>query len=172
MLCLNSLCLFISAHYQKICVDKTSWLVVSLNHSPSVWGPQTLKEQSERFLTFETMITFLTLENNIFNIHCNPSITLYPTCVPPLENIQRSDQRDLWHLRHWLQYRQLRTWINDNLCYLTINCDTGQHSQFLRCFFYLACKHSLIVANPFLKVKVNTLSSLFCKSYLNIISRE
>ena len=28
----------------------------------------------------------------------------------------------------------LRTWINDNLCYLTINCDTGQHSQFLRCF--------------------------------------
>ena len=39
----------------------------------------------------------------------------------------------LWHLRHWLQYRQLRTWIHDNLCYLTINCDTGQHSQFLRC---------------------------------------
>ena len=29
---------------------------------------------------------------------------------------------------------QLRTRINDNLCYLTINCDTGQHSQFLRCF--------------------------------------
>ena len=42
--------------------------------------------------------------------------------------------RDLWHLRHWLQYWQLRTWINDNLCYLTINCDIGQHSQFLRCF--------------------------------------
>ena len=67
---------------------------------------------------------------------CNPSIALYlPTYVPPLENIQRSDHRDLWHLRHWLQYRQLRTWINDNLCYLTINCDTGQHSQFLRCFY-------------------------------------
>ena len=31
---------------------------------------------------------------------------------------------DLWHLRHWLQYWQLRTWIHDNLCYLTINCDT------------------------------------------------
>ena len=43
----------------------------------------------------------------------------------------------LWHLRHWLQYRQLRTWILDNLCYLTINCDTGQHSQFLRCFIQL-----------------------------------
>ena len=41
---------------------------------------------------------------------------------------------DLWYLRHWLQYWQLRTWFHDNLCYLTINCDTGQHSQFLRCF--------------------------------------
>ena len=40
---------------------------------------------------------------------------------------------DLWHLRHWLQFWQLRTWIHDNLCYLTNNCDTGQHSQFLRC---------------------------------------
>ena len=42
---------------------------------------------------------------------------------------------DLWHLRHWLHLRQLRTWIHDNLCYLTINCDTGQHSQFLRCLW-------------------------------------
>ena len=45
-----------------------------------------------------------------------------------------SNHRDLWYLRHWLQYWQLRTWIHDNLCYLTINYDTGQHSQFLRCF--------------------------------------
>ena len=42
---------------------------------------------------------------------------------------------DLWHLRHWLQFWQLRTQIHDNLCYLTINCDTGQHSQFLRCLW-------------------------------------
>ena len=41
---------------------------------------------------------------------------------------------DLWYLRHWLQYWQLRTWIHDNLCYLTINCDTGQYLQFLRCY--------------------------------------
>ena len=41
---------------------------------------------------------------------------------------------NLWHLRHWLQHWQLRTWNHDNLCYLTINCDTGQHSQFLQCF--------------------------------------
>ena len=25
---------------------------------------------------------------------------------------------DLWHLRNCLQFRQLRTWIHDNLCYL------------------------------------------------------
>ena len=31
---------------------------------------------------------------------------------------------------------QLRTWIHNNLCDLTINCDTGQHSQFLRCLNY------------------------------------
>ena len=42
---------------------------------------------------------------------------------------------ELWHLRHC----QLRTWIHDNLCYLTINCDSGQHSQFLRCFRHWEC---------------------------------
>ena len=41
---------------------------------------------------------------------------------------------DLWHLRHWIQYWQLRTWIDDDHCYLPINCDTWQHSRFLRCF--------------------------------------
>ena len=29
-----------------------------------------------------------------------------------------------------LHSRQLRTWIHDNLCYLTIKSDTGQHLQF------------------------------------------
>ena len=36
---------------------------------------------------------------------------------------------DLWYLRHWLQYRHLRTFFHDNCCYLTINCDTGEHSH-------------------------------------------
>ena len=40
----------------------------------------------------------------------------------------------MWQLRHWLQFLQLRTLIHDNLCYLTIKSDSGQHSQFLRCF--------------------------------------
>ena len=46
----------------------------------------------------------------------------------------KDNPSDLWHLGHWLQFWQLRTWIHDNLCYLTIKSDTGQHSQFLRCF--------------------------------------
>ena len=46
---------------------------------------------------------------------------------------RKDNPGDVWHLRLWLQFWQLRTWIHDNICYLTINCDTGQHSQFLRC---------------------------------------
>ena len=41
---------------------------------------------------------------------------------------------DLWHLRHWLQFWQLRTWIHENLCYLTIKSDSGQHSQYCNVF--------------------------------------
>ena len=61
----------------------------------------------------------------------------------------------LWHLRHWLQYRQLRTWIHDNLCYQTINCDTGQHSQFLRCFLlYIPQIWEKAPIFPFLRTSV------------------
>ena len=49
------------------------------------------------------------------------------SCVP-------NNPRDLWQLRHWLQFLQLRTWTHDNLYYLTIKSDSGQYSQFLRCF--------------------------------------
>ena len=126
MLCLNSFCLFILK--RSVWIEfpgwRFLWIIVL----------QTLKERSERFFTFETMNTFLTLENIIINSHRFPSKTHYlHTYVPPLENIYSSNHKDLWHLRRWLQYRQLRTWINDNLSYLTINCDTGQHSQFLQC---------------------------------------
>ena len=48
-------------------------------------------------------------------------------------NCERTNHADLWQFRHWLQFWQLRTWIHDNLCYLTIKSDSGKHSQFLRC---------------------------------------
>ena len=37
----------------------------------------------------------------------------------------------VWNCWH---FRQLRTWIHDNRCDLTIKSDTGQHLQLLRCF--------------------------------------
>ena len=43
---------------------------------------------------------------------------------------------DLWHLRHWLQFWQLKAWTRDNLCYLSIKNDTGQHSQCLQCLIW------------------------------------
>jgi len=63
-------------------------------------------------------------------------LVTFETCVQSDEKTKTktSNPRNLWHLRHWVQFWQLRTWIHDNLCYLTINSDTGQHSQFLRCF--------------------------------------
>ena len=47
-------------------------------------------------------------------------------------------------LRHWLQSWQLRTWIHDNHCDLTMKSDTGQHLQFLWClksFYYYIWFH-------------------------------
>ena len=56
--------------------------------------------------------------------------------------------RDLSHLRHWSQFWQLRTWFYNNLCCLTIKSDTGQHSQFLRCFFI----HCFRSSAPFIEI--------------------
>ena len=68
---------------------------------------------------------------------------------------------NLWPLRHW----QLRTWIDDNLCDLTINSDTRQHLQFLQCFFIL-----LTFQDNFIKcfgTKIIIIDYLICYSYNN-----
>ena len=69
--------------------------------------------------------------------------TYLPTYLPnylpshlPTSLTEHPQGTTLETLRHWLQFWQLRTWIHDNLCYLTIKSDPGQHSQFLRCFFF------------------------------------
>ena len=41
--------------------------------------------------------------------------------------------RDLWPEKLCFQFWQLRTWIHDNLCDLTIKSDTGLRSKSLRC---------------------------------------
>ena len=57
----------------------------------------------------------------------------------PLENTLKAKGPiigtcDIWDTDY--NTDNLRTWIHDNLCYLTINCNTGQHSQFLQCFLW------------------------------------
>ena len=44
---------------------------------------------------------------------------------------RQKDKKTKRHLRHWLQFWQLRTWVHDNFCYQTIKSDTRQNSQFL-----------------------------------------
>ena len=51
---------------------------------------------------------------------------------------------DLWPLRNWLQFWQLRTWMHDNLCAIPIRSDTGQHLQFLRCFWAKMLKGNIV----------------------------
>ena len=58
-------------------------------------------------------------------------------------SIKTCDLSEIWSewwgqtnaLRQWLQFWELRNWIHDNLCYLTIMSDTGQHLQFLQCLY-------------------------------------
>ena len=81
------------------------------------WGDMTISDNfdnSENFKNFWQLWQFLTTLISFDNFD-NP--------------------RDLWLLRLWWQFWQLRTWIHSSLCYLTIKSDTGQHSQFLRCFY-------------------------------------
>ena len=60
----------------------------------------------------------------------------------------------------------------DNLCYLTINCDTGQHSQFLRCFCRDFAILSTFLGGPVrshpidvAKVHPNSLIQIFIHSF-------
>ena len=54
------------------------------------------------------------------------------------------------------------TWLwpdHDNLCYLTIKSDTGQHSQFLRCLV-LSLRHDCSCSNKWESGKVGKIDSL------------
>ena len=87
----------------------------------------------ETFETFDKFWQFWQFVDNLFWQFLT-SLTIFNN-VDHFDN-WKDNPGDLWHLRHWLQFWQLRTWIHDNLCYLTLNCDTGQHSQFLRCLSF------------------------------------
>ena len=51
-----------------------------------------------------------------------------------------SQWQDLYRLVTFEKFWQLRNWINDDVCSLTNKSETGQHSQFLRCFSLLTPK--------------------------------
>ena len=53
------------------------------------------------------MIIFFMIK--LFSTFCQ---LFFSTFVPLLENtLNERSYRDLWHLRHWLQYWRLRTWV-------------------------------------------------------------
>ena len=70
-------------------------------------------------------------------------------------------KKHLRHLRQWLQYWQLRTWINDNLCYPTVNCDIRQHSQLLFLMYRL-----LNFFKPYINFLTHTFTSYPILIYL------
>ena len=106
--------------------------------------------------------------DNLFTVLTMPKI------LDNFDNDNASDNPwDLWHLRHWLQLWQLRSWIHDNLCYLTIKSDTGRHRQFLRCF--LSCKsYSRLkkVAKPFLWISTEWNLSILSIEYCDLEERN
>ena len=59
-----------------------------------------------------------------------------------------------------------RTWIHDNLCYLKINCDTGQHSHFLRCFYTLRKKLYFKLKLP---VSIFVCTHLCCWMWIHVL---
>ena len=111
------------------CYQKVRQEIKLEHHHHHHQEPPDNRQESEDFYFWHTtsnprdfFFHFLNFFSTFFN--------LYSTC-------------DLWHLRHQLQYWQLRTWNHDNLCSLTINCDTGQHSQFLRCLLMTCDKYQV-----------------------------
>ena len=42
------------------------------------------------------------------------------TIFDNFDHINKDNPSDLWYLRHTLQFGQFRSWMHDNLCYLTI----------------------------------------------------
>ena len=90
-----------------------------------------------RFSQFQQCWQFLTVLTVFDNIEIFLLLTILKILIilTNCDNLDQNDNpSDLWHLRHWLQFWQSRTWIHNNLFYLTIRSDSGKHLQFLRCF--------------------------------------
>ena len=71
-------------------------------------------------------------------------------------------------IRDWLQFWKLRSWIQTNIS-LTMNCDTGQHSQFLQCFDCISWKN---LVEGFLQVNLVHRELQTPKSMMTILDRK
>ena len=125
-----------------------SKVVWDLNSSVTIW---------DTFDNFRQFWPILTIFDNV-----GQSLTSFDNFVcESFDYNDKDNPSDLWHLRHWLQFWQLRTWIHDNLCYLTIKSDTGQHSQFLRCLLLTTPQQFHCIEIDVHPMKPWTLSSHF-----------
>ena len=87
---------------------------------------------------------------------------------------QKGNFGDLWHLRHWLQFLQSRTWIHDNLCYLTIKSDSVLEWQWTAFAILAMILHILKTAfdhpTPHLdNMYVQNVWLLFCLQIVRIV---
>ena len=81
-----------------------------------------------------TLVAFVWLFSTVC-FQMFPQIACTRGCIVTKTNTKtmtNTYEIEVWNCCH---FRQLRTWVHDNHCYLGIKSDTGQHSQFLRCFF-------------------------------------
>ena len=93
-----------------------------------------IKEQSWRLVTFETIDQS---DEKTWHDQKRPTYLCIVNCVRQwaLTIAAQDDAGDLWHLIHLLQFWQLRTWIHDNFCYMTITSDSGTAFAILVMFF-------------------------------------
>ena len=103
---------FLAVHSQL-----NRWPCHSLTHSLTHWLTDSLSH-----------FWFLSTKRDPLDI---PDLPTWPTYLTYLHDLPTDLVTTGYN---WLQFWQLRTWIHDNFCYMTITSDSGQHSQFLRCF--------------------------------------
>ena len=108
----------------------------NIDHFRQSWQFLTIFNNLNNFLTiltifynFDNFYFYFTIFDNFSQL---TTIFTIQTIAFAIFDNWKDNPGDLWNLRRW-QFSQLRTWIHNNLCYLTINCDTGQHSQWKKC---------------------------------------
>ena len=114
------------------------------------WQLSQFYEKFDNFWKLWQYLTNLTISDNFNNFRQLSSFLTILT-------------QDLWLLKHWSQFWRLRNWIYDNLCYLTIKSDTGQHSQFLQCFKHRSPRSSERSCCPFDQIDAQGLNDEYNK---------